>query len=150
MKLRRIDHIGINVHDLEAAKDFFITLGMEVMGDAEVGGDLPDRVMGMQGSRSTLTMLRTPDGNANIELIKFHSPLPPAETLESQSTALPNVPGIRHLTFAVEGLEELVAKLEPKGGKLMGEIVNYENIYKLCYLRGPEGIILELAEELGS
>jgi catechol 2,3-dioxygenase-like lactoylglutathione lyase family enzyme len=149
MKLKRIDHIGINVADLEAAKDFFVTLGMEVMGDADVSGDIPERVMGLPGSHSSLSMLKTPDGTTNIELVQFHNPQPTARAKEVFCDALPNAPGIRHLTFAVEGLEEIVAKLEKKGGKLMGEIVNYQDIYKLCYLRGPEGIILELAEELG-
>jgi catechol 2,3-dioxygenase-like lactoylglutathione lyase family enzyme len=149
MKLRRIDHIGIIVEDLEAAKDFFLTLGMELMGDGEVSGDLPDRIMGLQGTHSSLAMLKTPDGNANIELIKFHTPQPAAEAKEGLPDASPNVPGFRHVAFAVEDIEKMVAKLEQKGARLMGEIVNYEDAYKLCYLRGPEGLILELAEELG-
>ena len=149
MKLRRIDHIGINVEDLEAAKDFFMTLGMELVCDGEVAGDLPDRIMGLHGTHSSLAMLKTPDGNANIELVKFHTPQPAASAKEGLRDVLPNAPGFRHLSFAVEGIEEMVAKLEKKGGTLMGEIVNYEDSYKLCYLRGPEGLILELAEELG-
>jgi len=149
MKLRRIDHIGINVDDLEAARDFFVALGMEVMGDGEVSGGWVDRIIGLEGAHSSLVMLKTPDGTTNVELVKFHAPQPAAEVKEVLREAQANVPGLRHLTFAVEGLEELVAKLEEKGGRLMGEIVNYEDVYKLCYLRGPEGIILELAEELG-
>ena len=148
MKLKRIDHIGINVRDLPAATDFFLTLGMEIMGQADVSGDLPDRVMGLPGSSSTLAMLKTPDGTTNIELIQFHTPESDPSLADTFRHALPNAPGIRHLTFAVEGLDALVHQLQQKGATIMGEIVNYQDIYKLCYLRGPEGIILELAEEL--
>ena len=148
MKLKRIDHIGINVEDLEAARDFFVALGMVVMGEGEVSGEWVDRIIGLRGAHSSLVMLKTPDGTTNVELVKFHTPQPRAEVKECLRDAAANAPGLRHLTFAVEGLEELVAKLEKMGGRLMGEIVNYEDVYRLCYLRGPEGIILELAEEL--
>lgn len=149
MKLRRIDHISIIVEDLKAAKDFFVTFGMEEMGDGDVGGEWVDRIIGLEGTQCSLSMLKTPEGNANIELVQFHTPLPTAEAKKGLQEALPNVPGFRHVAFVVEGIEEMVAKLEKKGAVRMGEIVNYQDVYKLCYLRGPEGIILELAEELG-
>lgn len=149
MKLRRIDHIGLIVEDLEAAKDFFVALGMEVMCDGEVGGGRVDRIIGLEGTQCSMSMLKTPDGDANLELVKFHTPQPAAGATEGLRDALPNVPGFRHLAFVVEDIEGMVAKLEKKGATLMGEIVNYENAYKLCHLRGPEGVILELAEELG-
>jgi catechol 2,3-dioxygenase-like lactoylglutathione lyase family enzyme len=147
--LKRIDHIGINVEDLEAARDFFVALGMVVMGEGEVSGAWVDRIIGLQGAHSSLVMLKTPDGTTNVELVKFHAPQPSAEVKSGLRDAEANAPGLRHLTFAVEGLEELVAKLEGMGGRLIGEIVDYEDVYRLCYMRGPEGIILELAEELG-
>jgi len=145
MRLRRIDHIGIVVKDLAAAKDFFLALGMEVMGEREMEGALVDRVIGLKGARSSMVMMETPEGDANIELIQFHAP--EADEDGSPRAEL-NVPGIRHLAFLVEDLEGIVAKLKAKGGELIGELVNYEGAYKLCCLRGPEGIILELAEEL--
>lgn len=145
MKVRRIDHIGINVNDLPAATGFFLDLGLEVEGEMEVEGKLVDRVVGLDGVRSKIVMLRTPDGGTKIELVKFHTPPAEAEAQPSQANTL----GIRHITFLVEDLEAVFAKLEKRGAKLVGEIQNYENVYKLCYIRGPEGIILELAEEIG-
>ena len=145
MKLRRIDHIGITVTDLAAAKDFFLTLGLEMMGEQEVGGALVDRLIGLTGARSSIAMLKTPEGDTNLELVQFHSP---AAEEAGSPPAMVNVPGYRHVAFVVEDLDGIVAKLEEKGTERIGEIVNYQDVYKLCYLRGPEGIIVELAEEL--
>lgn len=144
MKVHRIDHVGIIVNDLPAAKAFFLDLGLEMMGEGEVEGEWVERIIGLQDVKAEIVMLRTPDGEANIELSKFHSP-----TDENGiQHPLANTLGIRHITFAVEDIEAIVAKLKKNGAELVGEIQTYENTYKLCYIRGPEGIILELAEQL--
>ena len=144
MKIHRIDHVGIIVNDLPAAKAFFIDLGLEMMGEGEVEGEWVERIIGLQDVKAEIIMLRTPDGEANIELSKFHSPTDENGTQHP----LANTLGIRHITFAVEDIEAIVAKLKKNGAELVGEIQTYENTYKLCYIRGPEGIILELAEQL--
>jgi catechol 2,3-dioxygenase-like lactoylglutathione lyase family enzyme len=144
MKVRRIDHVGIIVNDLAAAKAFFLALGLEMMGEGEVEGEWAERIIGLQDVKAEIVMLRTPDGETNIELSQFHSPTDENGIQRS----LANTLGIRHITFVVEDLEAIVAKLKKNGAELVGEIQTYENTYKLCYLRGPEGIILELAEEL--
>jgi catechol 2,3-dioxygenase-like lactoylglutathione lyase family enzyme len=144
MKINRIDHVGINVEDLAAAKEFFLTLGLTVLGEMEMKGELVERVTGLSDVRDTIVMLGIPGGEKMIELVKFYKPLDEKGVQQSFSNTL----GIRHICFAVEDLEALVAKLQKKGAQLVGEIQTYENIYKLCYIRGPEGIILELAEKL--
>ena len=144
MKIHRIDHVGIIVNDLPAAQQFFLDLGLEMSGEGEVEGEWVDRVVGLQDVKASLVMLRAPDGGANIELIKFHAPAGE----KSMQRPLANTPGIRHIAFAVEDIEAVVGKLEKKGSGLVGGIQNYENVYKLCYVRGPEGIILELAEQI--
>lgn len=146
MKINRIDHVGINVNDLVAAKAFFLELGLEVAGEMAVEGEWVGRIIGLKGVKDKIVMLKTPDGEAFIELIKFYQPVDERGLQPSFSNTL----GLRHICLAVEDVEGLVAKLKGKGGELMGEIHNYENQYKLCYLRGPEGIILELAEKLKS
>ena len=144
MKVHRIDHVGIIVNDLPAAKAFFLDLGLEMMGEGEVEGEWAERIIGLQDVKAEIIMLRTPDGEANIELSKFYSP-----TDENGiQLSLANTLGIRHITFVVEEIEAIVAKLMKNGAELVGEIQTYENTYKLCYIRGPEGIILELAEQL--
>lgn len=144
MKIHRIDHVGIIVNDLPAAKVFFLDLGLEMIGEGEVEGEWVERIIGLQDVKAEIIMLRTPDGEANIELSKFHSP-----TDENGiQPSLANTLGIRHITFAVEDIEAIVAKLKKNGAELVGEIQTYENTYKLCHIRGPEGIILELAEQL--
>ena len=144
MKVHRIDHVGIIVNDLPAAKEFFLDLGLEMIGEGEVEGEWAGRIIGLQDVKAEIIMLRTPDGETNIELSKFHSP-----TDENGiQPSLANTLGIRHITFAVEEIEAIVAKLKKNGAELVGEIQTYENTYKLCYIRGPEGIILELAEQL--
>lgn len=144
MKIHRIDHIGINVHDLAAAKDFFLDFGLELLGETEVQGEWVERIIGLHDVKAEIVMLGTPDGEANIELVKFHTPLDEKGVQHS----LANTLGIRHITFAVEDIEAIVAKLKEKGAEPFSEIQNYENVYKLCYVRGPEGIILELAERI--
>lgn len=144
MKIYRIDHVGIIVQDLPAAKAFFLDFGLEMLGEGEVEGEWVERVIGLQDVMNEVVMLGTPDGDANIELIKFHTPT----DKNGLQHFLANTLGIRHIAFAVEDVETLVTKMERKGAELIGEIVNYENTYKLCYIRGPEGIILELAQKI--
>ncbi|SET02199.1 Glyoxalase/Bleomycin resistance protein/Dioxygenase superfamily protein [Oceanobacillus limi] len=144
MKITRIDHVGIIVNDLPAAKKFFIDFGLEMLGEGEVEGEWVERIIGLQNVKEEVVMLRTPDGEANIELVKFHTP----SDENGIQRSLANTLGIRHIAFAVEDIEALVAKLNKNGAELIGEIQNYKNTYKLCYVRGPEGIILELAEQI--
>ena len=144
MKIRHIDHIGINVLDLEAAKIFFTDLGFSVMGEAEMQGKLLDKVTGLKNSRTELVMLKAPDGQLNLEIVKYHHPVDP----EGIRTVGPNAHGMRHIAFQVDDLDGIVTMLRKKGYKLVGSVQNYENIWKLCYVRGPEGIIVEFAEQL--
>jgi catechol 2,3-dioxygenase-like lactoylglutathione lyase family enzyme len=144
MKIHRIDHVGVIVNDLPAAKAFFLDFGLEVLGEVEVEGEWVERIIGLNDVKSSLVMLRTPDGGANIELVKFYKP----SDEKGMQRPLANTLGIRHICFAVEDIEAVVAKLKKKGAELFSEIQNYENAYKLCYVRGPEGIILELAEQI--
>ena len=144
MKIKHVDHIGINVEDLEAAKIFFTDLGFIVMGESTMEGELVEKVTGLTNVKDDLVMLQAPDGQLNVELVKYHHPIDEAGLQESHANTL----GLRHLCFQVEGFDDLVATLQQKGYKLVGEIQNYENIWKLCYIRGPEGIIIELAEQV--
>jgi catechol 2,3-dioxygenase-like lactoylglutathione lyase family enzyme len=145
MTIERMDHVGIVVDDLGAATAFFADLGLELQGGASVGGDWVDRVVGLDGVRSEIAMMQTPDGHARLELTKFHSP--PHQGGDRHAPA--NAPGIRHLTFAVDDVDGTLATLQAHGVELVGEVERYEDIYRLCYVRGPEGIIIELAERLG-
>jgi catechol 2,3-dioxygenase-like lactoylglutathione lyase family enzyme len=144
MKIRHVDHIGINVEDLAVAKEFFTDLGFTVVGQMVMEGELLDRVTGLKNAKDDLVMLQAPDKQLNIELVKYHRP---KDTNGIQQSAA-NTLGLRHLCFEVEGLDEILASLQQKGHQLVGEVQNYENVWKLCYVRGPEGIIIELAERL--
>jgi catechol 2,3-dioxygenase-like lactoylglutathione lyase family enzyme len=144
MKINKIDHIGVIVNDLPAAKAFFLDFGLEVQGEAEMGGELVDKLLGLTKVKTSLVMMRPPGGEASIELIKFHSPSDEGGVQQLPMYTL----GIRHIAFLVEDLEGLVAKLKAKGADILGEIQTYENSYKLCYVRGPEGIILDLNERI--
>ena len=139
-----MEHVGIVVDDLAAATEFFVELGLELQGEAAVEGSLVDRVVGLDGVRADIAMLQTPDGHGRVELAKFHSPS--AQGGDRQAPA--NTPGIRHVTFAVEDIDAVVAGLRARGAELVGELERYENSYRLCYVRGPEGIIVELAEKI--
>lgn len=144
MTIQRMDHVGIVVDDLAAATEFFVELGLELKGEGSVEGQEVDRIVGLDGVRSELAFLRTPDGHAQVELAKFHSP-----SLQSDNQPAPaNAPGIRHITFAVDDVEAVLARLKDHGAELVGELERYGG-YLLCYVRGPEGIIVELAEKLG-
>ena len=144
MTLLRMDNVLIVVDDLEAAKAFFVALGMELEGQAIVEGPSVDRVIGLEGSRSEIAMMRGPDGHG-IELDKFHTP--PAVGGESRDAPV-NTLGIRRIMFAVDDIEAVLARLEAAGGDLVGEVVQYESSYRLCYVRGPEGITVALAQQL--
>ncbi len=144
MKIKGIDHVGIIVKDLAAAKAFFVDLGLDVLGEWEVEGEpVVERVIGLANVKNAAVMLRVPGGQTNIELVQFFSPAD-----EGGSQQLPaNALGIRHISFAVEDIEAVVAKLKEKGTELFSEIQELAG-YRLCYVRGPEGIILELAEQI--
>jgi catechol 2,3-dioxygenase-like lactoylglutathione lyase family enzyme len=145
MTIQRMDNVLIVVDDLEAAKAFFAELGMELEGEARNEGRWVDRVVGLDDVRSDIAMMRTPDGHGRLELAKFHTP--PAVRAEPES-APANTLGIRRIMFAVDDIDDVVARLRSHGAELIGEIAQYEDIYRLCFLRGPEGIIIGLAEQL--
>jgi catechol 2,3-dioxygenase-like lactoylglutathione lyase family enzyme len=145
MALQRMDNVLIVVDDLEAAKAFFAELGMELDGETTVEGRWADRVVGLDGVRADIAMMRTPDGHGRVELSKFHTP--PAVRAEPES-APANALGIRRIMFAVDDIEDVVDRLRGHGAELVGEIAQYEDVYRLCFVRGPEGIIVGLAERL--
>ena len=144
MKIHRIDHVGIVVNDLSAAKEFFLDLGLELQGEVLLEGKWLDKTVGLDNIKTEIVMLKTPGGGMNLELSKFHRPSDEGDV----QSPLANTLGIRHIAFVVEDIEAVVAKLKKKGVEFFSEIQTYEDSYKLCYLRGPEGIILELAEEI--
>ena len=145
MTIKRLDNVLIVVDDLEAVKAFFFALGLELEGEATVEGPSVDRLIGLQNVRATLAMMRTPDGHGRIELDKFHTP----EAIRAGPENAPvNQLGIRRVMFAVDDLDELVARLLARGAELVGEVVQYESSYRLAYVRGPEGILVGLAQPL--
>jgi catechol 2,3-dioxygenase-like lactoylglutathione lyase family enzyme len=145
MTILRMDNVLVVVDDLEAAKAFFVELGLELEGEAPVEGHWVDSVVGLDGVRADIAMLRTPDGHSRVELTKFHTP--PAVRVDPER-APANALGIRRIMFAVDDIDDVVTRLRNHGGELLGEIAQYEDIYRLCFLRGPEGIIIGLAEKL--
>jgi catechol 2,3-dioxygenase-like lactoylglutathione lyase family enzyme len=144
LKIQRIDHVGVIVNDLSAAKEFFLDFGLEVKGEWEMEGELMGYAVGLNDVKVGCVGLGMPDGQTWIELIKFYTP---SDEKDIQQT-FANTLGIRHIAFTVEDIEAVVAKLKKKGTEIFSEIQQYEESYKLCYVRGPEGIILELAEEI--
>jgi catechol 2,3-dioxygenase-like lactoylglutathione lyase family enzyme len=144
MTILRMDNVGIVVDDLKAAIAFFVELGLELVGEATVEGRLVDRIVGLDGVRSDIAMLRTPDGHSRLELTKFHTP--PATTAEPNAPV--NTLGMGRIMFAVDNIEDVLARLQAHGAELVGEVVRYEDSYRLCYVRGPEGIIVALSEPL--
>jgi catechol 2,3-dioxygenase-like lactoylglutathione lyase family enzyme len=145
-KLLRMDNVGIMVNDLKVVIAFFIELGLELEGETTVEGDWVDRTIGLTDAQCDIAMLRTPDGHGRLELSQFKRP--------KVSRLLPNNPpvntlGLHRIMFAVTDINDTIARLKKHGAELIGEVVNYEDIYLLCYLRGPEGIIVALAEQLG-
>jgi catechol 2,3-dioxygenase-like lactoylglutathione lyase family enzyme len=140
-----MDNVLIVVDDLKAVKAFFAELGMELEGETLVEGPWVDSVVGLSGVRADIVMMRTPDGHGRIELTKFHTP--PAVRAEPES-APANALGIRRIMFAVEDIDDVVARLCSHGAELVGEIAQYGDSYRLCFLRGPEGIMIGVAEQL--
>jgi catechol 2,3-dioxygenase-like lactoylglutathione lyase family enzyme len=140
-----MDHVGIVVEDLGAATEFFVALGFELQGEASVGGDWVDRVIGLDGARSDIAMLQTPDGHNQVELTEFQSPA----VRQGDAGAPSNTLGLRHLAFVVDDVDAALEAARAHGGELVGTVERYRDIFRLCYVHGPGGIIVELAEELG-
>ena len=145
MTIKRMDHVSVVVDDLSAAIAFFTTLGMALEGETPVEGPTVDRLCGLKGVQANIAMMRTPDGHGRVELTKFRNP----DLVEAEpANAPPNMPGLRQIMFAVEDIDDTVARLRVHSAELVGEVVQYEAKYRLCYMRGPAGIIVALAEEL--
>jgi catechol 2,3-dioxygenase-like lactoylglutathione lyase family enzyme len=146
MTIKRMDHVGVAVDDLEAAIAFFVELGMELESEAPIEGGWVDRVVGLDGVRVDIAMMRTPDGHGRLELTKFHT----ATAVSAEPENAPgNTLGLRSIMFAVDDIDATVAGLRAHGAELVGEVAQYQDSYRLCYVRGPEGIIVALAEQLG-
>jgi len=143
-KLLHMHNVGIVVDDLKAAIAFFTELGLELEGETTVEGLWVDRIVGLDGVRSDIAMMRTPDGHSRLELTKFQNPT----ATGGEGNAPVNALGIRRIMFAVEDIREVLTRLKARGAELVGEIVQYEDMYLLCYVRGPEGILIALAEPL--
>jgi catechol 2,3-dioxygenase-like lactoylglutathione lyase family enzyme len=145
MTIKRLDHVSVVVDDLAAAVAFFTALGMTPVGQAPIEGPWVDRVNGIEGVQVDIVMMGTPDGHGRLELTKFHNP----KLVELEpAIAPPNTLGLRSVMFTVESVDDTVARLRAIGAELIGEVVRYEDKYELCYMRGPAGIIVALAEEL--
>ena len=148
MTIQRMDNVGIVVDDLAAAITFFVELGMELEGTAQIEGRWADRTVGLDGVRSDIAMMRTPDGHGRLELTKYHTPAAIGAEPENPP---PNTLGLHRVMFAVDDIDDIddiVARLRTHGAELLGELAQYEDSYRLCYVRGPEGIIVALAEQL--
>lgn len=144
MTIRRMDHISVVVDDLGAATAFFLELGLELEGKASVQGRTVDRVCGLDDVRADIAMVRTPDGHGRLELTKYHAPT----AVGGEPNAPANTLGLRSVMFAVEDIEDVLTRLRAHGAELVGEVVRYEDSYRLCYVRGPEGVIVALAEQI--
>jgi catechol 2,3-dioxygenase-like lactoylglutathione lyase family enzyme len=146
MTVQRMDNVLINVEDLDAARAFFEELGLEVVGKTTVEGPWAGKVIGLDDVRADIVMLQTPDGHGRVELSRFHNPRAVrAEPEDAPANAL----GLRRIMFAVEGIDEVVERLRTKhGAELLDDIAQYEDLYRLCFVRGPEGILIGLAEQL--
>jgi catechol 2,3-dioxygenase-like lactoylglutathione lyase family enzyme len=146
MTIKRMDHVSVVVDDLPAAIAFFTTVGMALEGQAPVEGPTVDRLCGLEGVQADIAMMRTPDGHGRVELTKYRKP---ALVAAEPAIAPPNTLGLRQIMFAVEDLDDTLARLRAHGAELVGTVENYQDIYRLGYVRGPVGIIVELAERLG-
>ena len=145
MTIQRMDNVLIVVEDMAAATAFFAELGMELETETQVEGPWVDSVVGLDGVRADIAMLRTPDGHGRVELTRFHTP--PAVRAEPEN-APANALGLRRIMFTVDDLDDVVVRLRTHGAELLREIAQYEDVYRLCFMRGPEGIIVGLAEQL--
>lgn len=146
MTIQRMDNVGIVVDDLKAAVAFFLELGLELEGETTVEGSWVDRTIGLNGVKCDIAMLRTPDGHARLELSKFHAP-PVIRRMPEPAPV--NALGYLRVMFAVDDIEDVLTRLQGHGAELVGEVVQYEDIYRLCYIRGPEGVMIGLAEQIG-
>src|SRR6476659_2367225 len=146
MAVKRMDNVGIVFEDLPAAIAFFKELGLEVEGEMQIEGDWADRTVGLDGIRCDIAMMRTPDGHGKLELAKYHNPKAVGATPPSPP---PNTQGLHRVMFAVDDIDDTVARLRTHGAELLGQIARYEDLFRLCYLRGPAGIIVALAEQVG-
>ncbi|HAM02033.1 MAG TPA: glyoxalase [Acidimicrobiaceae bacterium] len=146
MTIRRMDNVSVVVEDLEAATAFFVELGMHLVGEATVEGGWVDRLVGLENVSADLALMQTPDGHGRLELTRFHTPR--AVRAEPEDAPV-NTLGIRRIMFAVDDIEAVLARLQSRGAELVGEMEQYDDHYRLCYVRGPEGVVLALAEELG-
>src|SRR3954465_14170914 len=146
MALKRLDNIGIVVDDLEATIDFFRELGLDLEGRATIEGEWAGRVTGLGDQRVEMAMMRTPDGHGRLELSRFLTPPAIADHRTAPVNALGYLPGM----FTVDGIAETLERLRKRGAQLVGEVVQYKDAYRLCYIRGPEGLLIGLAQELGS
>ncbi|MDO8033033.1 VOC family protein [Janthinobacterium sp. SUN128] len=144
MTVKRMDNVGIVVEDIDAAIEFFTELGLVLEGRAPVEGDWADGVTGLHGMRVEIAMMRTPDGHSRLELSRFLAPPLAADHRNAPVNAL----GYLRVMFTVEDIDDTLVRLVKRGAKLAGEVVQYENMYRLCYIRGPEGILIGLAEQL--
>jgi catechol 2,3-dioxygenase-like lactoylglutathione lyase family enzyme len=140
-----MDHVGIVVDDLAAATAFFVKLGLVLQREGSVEGRWVDRVVGLEGVRADFAVVQTPDGHGRLELTKYHTPTGSGGNRNPSA----NTPGMRHVAFTVEDIDTVVAGLRDRGGELVGELERYKDNYRLCYVRGPEGIIVELSQPIG-
>jgi catechol 2,3-dioxygenase-like lactoylglutathione lyase family enzyme len=145
MAIQRMDNVGIVVDDLDAAIAFFVALGMELEGRQSIEGRWAERVVGLDDMRSEIAMMRTPAGDGRLELTKYHRP---AALHAAPKIAPPNTVGLHRVMFAVDDIEDTVARLQRHGAELIGDISQYEDVFLLCYLRGPSDIIVGLAEQM--
>jgi catechol 2,3-dioxygenase-like lactoylglutathione lyase family enzyme len=146
MAIQRMDNVAIVVDDLDAAVAFFTELGMELEGKGQIEGPCADRTTGLHGVRTEIAMMRTPDGHGKLELTRYHAP---AAARAEPENPPPNTLGLHRVMFAVDDIHDTVARLRAHGAELLGEVAQYESIFLLCYLRGPAGIIVALAEQIG-
>lgn len=145
MTVKRMDNVGIAVEDLDAAIAFFAELGLELEGRATVDGEWAGRVTGLHGQQVDIAMMRTPDGHSRLEIARFRTPQPVADHRNAPVNAL----GYMRVMFAVEDLDDTLARLAPHGAQVVDEVVRFQDAYRLCYIRGPEGLLIGLAEDLG-
>jgi catechol 2,3-dioxygenase-like lactoylglutathione lyase family enzyme len=145
MAVQRLDNVGIVVEDLASAIAFFRELGLELQGEMQVAERWAERVVGLEDMRVDIAMMRTPDGHGRLELMKFQSP---KAVPSGPKNAPANALGIRRIMFAVDDIDDVLARLQARGAELVGEVAQYQDLYRLCYVRGPEGIIVALAQQL--
>src|SRR6266446_1475261 len=145
MALKRMDNVGIVVESLDTAISFFTELGLQLEGRATVEGEWAGRVTGLGDQRVEIAMMRTPDGHSRIEISRFLTPPAVADHRNAPVNAL----GYLRIMFAVDDIDETLARLRKRGAQLVGEVVQYEDAYRLCYIRGPEGLLIGLAEQIG-